>query len=206
MKRFYHTLLFALALVTANNAHGAQSMKRYFEMEGKIFGTGFDASGAEKYMDSAMIIVTDMDGNQNDTMFSAESGQYIFRLPLDNEYTVTVMKDGFLSKKIHISTYVPLFTTGYFGMEFEMSLYKSIPGLSISFLDEPVADIRFNHHKKEFDYDRAYSDQVNRNMKKIYYAYYHNQAITVVSMKKPVKKAHSSKGRKSRGVKIYSIP
>lgn len=206
MKKLLSTLFLAVALFSADIVHAEKNLRRYLELEGKIFQTGFDAKGTQSYMDSALIVVVNTVTGTSDSLFSGESGAYIFRLPLNNDFMITVSRSGFVSKRLHVNTQVPLFTTGYYGIEFELDLYKSISGLDVSaLLDQPIADISFHTNKKSFDYDRAYTDQVNRGLKKMYTAYYLHRLIPIVTVKKPVAMANGNVSkRKGKALRISS--
>ena len=207
MKTLLKVTLIILLVFSFGGANAEVTMRRYFELEGKIFQTGLDAKATEKYMDSARIIIQESEGGACETLFSAESGSYIFRLPLNNIYVITICKEGFLSKKLSVNTYVPLFTKGFYEMEFELGLFKSIEGLNVSaLLDRPVADISYNSKKKNFDYDRNYTDQVNRGLKKVYTAHYLHRPIPVVVLKNPrdSKAANSKIGEKRKALRIFS--
>lgn len=206
MKKFSPLLLMFAVLILPFHASAA---RRYLSLTGSIYQTGFDAQGTEKYLDSARIVITDLETGAADTFYSAESGAYDLRLPLNNLYRITVSQPGFLSKMIDVDAHAPLFTRGSYTIEFELSLYKDISGLDVSgLLQEPVAFVKYNSKNKTFDYDHAYTDQVNRNLKKVYTAYYRGQKIAVGGLKKPVHvaaKAHRTKLR-SRSIKIYTQP
>ncbi|HET6989954.1 MAG TPA: hypothetical protein VFJ43_01465 [Bacteroidia bacterium] len=152
---------------------GNEKSKRFLQFEGRIFQTGMDVRCSKKILDSAFIFIYDEKKMTTDTVMTSYQGNYGFRLPLNSQFMITVSKKGFVSKKLHANTHVPVFSKGENTMEFEMDLYKEVKDIDVSILDKPVADIYFNSKSKSFDYNRTYTDQVNRKLKTSYSVYYH---------------------------------
>ena len=198
MKKPFPQLLLILLALTTGILKAERPARRFLELKGTIYATGLDAAGKTTYMDSAMIVVANTDTKETDTFFSAESGEYIFRLPLDNQYRISVSRDSFLTKQLEVNTYVPLFSSGSYSIEFEMNLYHTLPGIVIPFAGQPVANIVFNSRRKTFDYNHAYTDQYNRNLKKIYAAYYYHRPLPAASLKLPVIPVGSAKKKTLR--------
>ncbi|MBI3511727.1 MAG: carboxypeptidase regulatory-like domain-containing protein [Bacteroidetes bacterium] len=200
MKKFLYTLL----ILAGSGMIGKMNAARYLELSGKIFQTGFDVTGTEKYLDSARLIILNTGSGRSDTFLSAESGEYIFRLPVNNNFLITISHKGFVSKKISADTHVPVFTTGYFGIEFELALFKSVPGPDISLLETPIAAISYSRGKKCFDYNHNYTDQVNCEVKKQYTAYYQHRPMPAA--RKPVAQENTfvkhNKGGKKKALRI----
>jgi hypothetical protein len=93
------------------------------------------------------------------------SGRFKFVLDPNSEYTVTVTKPGYITKKFAISTYnVPSERAEFPFVEFdiEVGLFKQFPGLDYSCLNKPIAKVAYNPAKDidDFDYDKVYTATV----------------------------------------------
>jgi hypothetical protein len=152
--------------------------KRFLGFEGKIYQTGWDARCTKKVLDSALVVIFNEGDCTTDSLLFTEGGNYDFGLPLNSQFMVSVCKSGFVAKKLHINTNVPRFYREETTMEFEMDLYKKIDAVDASILDNPVAEIYYNVQLKDFDYDKAFTDEVNRKVKTAYEEYYRKNAKT----------------------------
>ena len=146
--------------------------KRFLGFEGKIYQTGLDVRCSKKILDSALIIIFDEGERTTDSLLFTENGNYDFGLPLNSQFMVSIYKNGFVTKKLHINTNVPKFYKEETTMEFEMDLYKKIDEVDVSILNNPVAEIYYNVQLKDFDYDHVFTDEVNRKVKSAYVEYY----------------------------------
>ncbi len=93
------------------------------------------------------------------------TGKFKFILDPNNEYTVTITKAGYITKRFTISTYnVPVERAEAPFVEFdvEIGLFKQFPGLDYSCLNKPIAKIAYNPAKDidDFDYDKVYTSTV----------------------------------------------
>jgi superfamily I DNA and/or RNA helicase len=90
------------------------------------------------------------------------SAKHVFVLLPDAEYTIEISKPGHVSKRLYVSTYdVPekdLFVKNdNFLFKANVNIFKEIPGLDISILEEPIGKITYDKTKKDFDYDYRYT-------------------------------------------------
>jgi hypothetical protein len=103
---------------------------------------------------------------------TSNGGKFKFVLDPNNEYTVTITKPGYITKKFSISTYnVPVERGEFPFAEFdiEVGLFKLFPGLDYSCLDKPVAKVSFNPAKDvdDFDYDKVYTASIQACIDKL---------------------------------------
>ncbi len=112
-------------------------------------------------------------GNQQvQSQTTSNGGKFKFVLDPNNEYTVTITKPGYITKKFSISTYnVPVERGEFPFAEFdiEVGLFKLFPGLDYSCLDKPVAKVSFNPAKDvdDFDYDKVYTASIQACIDKL---------------------------------------
>lgn len=173
MKTFVYSFMVVCGFGFSYNLFLANvKAKRFLGFEGKIYQTGLDVRCTKKTLDSALVIIFDEGERTTDTLLFTEDGNYDFGLPLNSQFMVTVCKSGFVSKKLHVNTNVPKFYKEETTMEFEMDLYKKIDEVDASILDNPIAEIYYDTQTKDFDYDKIFTDDVNRKVKSAYVEYY----------------------------------
>ena len=98
------------------------------------------------------------------------SGNYFFSLPLGAEYLVVVSKDGYVSKKFSVNTLgVPpeKATSKFADIEASLSLFKRYEGVDYSLLNQPLNKYSYNPYKDNFEYDKAYLEQMIAGMQSI---------------------------------------
>ena len=91
------------------------------------------------------------------------SGSYAFDLPLNSDYTINVTKPGHVTKKFQISTrgVPPERAQTKFGtIEASLSLFEKMDGIDYSPLNQPMNKYNYNPNKENFEYDKAYLDQM----------------------------------------------
>ncbi|MCK6640083.1 MAG: hypothetical protein L6Q81_08350 [Bacteroidia bacterium] len=103
---------------------------------------------------------------------TSNGGKFKFVLDPNNEYTVTITKPGYITKKFSISTYNVPAERGEFPFaefDIEVGLFKLFPGLDYSCLDKPVAKVSFNPAKDvdDFDYDKVYTASIQACIDKL---------------------------------------
>ena len=136
-----------------------------FEFGGKV--TEFNE---KKQKDMALegAIVTLLKGStQIQQVSTNNSGRFKFLLDPNNEYTVTITKPGYITKRFAISTYnVPVERgEGSFApYDIEVGLFKVFPGLDYSCLNKPVAKIAYNPAPDvdDFDWDKVYTASIQQ--------------------------------------------
>ena len=90
-------------------------------------------------------------------------GSYAFSLPLGAQYLVTISKDGYISKKYSVNTLgVPpeKALNKFPNIQASLSLIKPLDGVDYSLLKQPLNKYYYNPEKDNFEYDKAYLDQM----------------------------------------------
>ena len=90
-------------------------------------------------------------------------GSYAFSLPLGAQYLVTISKDGYIAKKYTVNTLgVPpeKSTKKFPNILASLTLLKPLEGVDYSLLKQPLNKYYYNPDKDNFEYDKAYLDQM----------------------------------------------
>jgi len=100
------------------------------------------------------------------------NGKFVFVLKPDNEYVIAVSKKGYVSKSIYFSTHnVPnelLYTLLYPEYPVEITMFRTIEGLSTSVIKNPVGRIVYSQKMDDFEVDLEYAEQMKPELQKIY--------------------------------------
>ena len=98
-----------------------------------------------------------------------KKSKFQFILFSDMRYMVEIIKDGFVTERIQISTKEKTEFSGKYLYEFKVDLMelKKFKGVDISDLDFPTALIKYNAEEGEYLHDVAYSQQVKDQLKKL---------------------------------------
>ena len=94
---------------------------------------------------------------------SDATGSYAFSLPLGAQYLVTISKDGYISKKYSVNTLgVPpeKSTKKFPNILASLTLLKPLTGVDYSLLKQPLNKYYYNPEKDNFEYDKAYLEQM----------------------------------------------
>jgi hypothetical protein len=153
-------IFFLFFLVTCSLPYLAQTIPLRFEgnvtdESSNLVGATIQITQGGKVLQSAMT-----DG----------SGNYFFSLPLGAEYLVVVSKDGYVSKKFSVNTLgVPpeKATSKFADIEASLSLFKRYEGVDYSLLNQPLNKYSYNPYKDNFEYDKAYLEQMIAGMQTI---------------------------------------
>lgn len=104
-----------------------------------------------------------------------KNGKFKFKMDPNGDYTLTVTKSGYITKRFAINTYNVTnerAANPFAEFDVEIDLFKMYPGLDYSCLNQPIARIIFNPVPSvdDFDYDRVYTAQVQaciENLKRL---------------------------------------
>ncbi len=96
------------------------------------------------------------------------SGKFEFNLDYDSEYLFSFTRNGYVTKKISVSTKVleDRFLEGFEPFEFQVSLFKQYSGINTVMFNQPVAKIGYSEDLDEFDYDTDYTKSIQSALQK----------------------------------------
>ncbi len=150
-----------------------KSKKEYLEMRGIIKTSKTSENGQEKLLDSAMVrIYSDTTKPALLNMLTDKKGKCDFKLPLGKKFYVLVSKSGYTTKMLEINTKVPSKKKFAYIFPFSVDLFETVDGVDFSILKKPIGKIAYYTNKEMFDYDYAYTNRVNADLKHIYKDYY----------------------------------
>ena len=105
-----------------------------------------------------------------ESKFVDNSGKFEYGLDFGNEYIFEFSKEGFVTKRVSISTFVPLDILSrdnqFPPFKFVVSLFPAYEGLDISVFDQPMGMVMYDKELDDFDYDRDYDAQIRDAIKK----------------------------------------
>lgn len=81
---------------------------------------------------------------------TGSDGRFTFKLPVNKQYTIEILKDGLISKRINFNTNMPEEEKGMWTNEFSIGLVRYCEGVDYSILNEPVDIVEFDARKREF--------------------------------------------------------
>jgi tetratricopeptide (TPR) repeat protein len=94
--------------------------------------------------------------NKIQSIQTASDGSFSFRLEINKQYTIEVVKDGLVGKKISFNTTMPDEEKGKWMNEFSIGLVKHCEGVDYSVLNEPVDIVRFDPKRRQYTSDKDY--------------------------------------------------
>jgi hypothetical protein len=145
----------------------------WLEMRGVIRQTKLEVDKTQKgpLLDSAEIRVYTDSCKLVGVHYSSKHGECRFKLPLNRKIRIEIRKKGFVSKFIEVNSAVPPDKKIAYLFPFDIDLFEEIPGLDVRVLKKPIAKVKFDHEKMNFEYDEAYTSTVNHDLKILYKAY-----------------------------------
>jgi hypothetical protein len=128
-------------------------------------------SGDNPWLDSAVVTVY-----QNNVVYTrvltTRRGKCSIKLPLDRIYIVELSKPGYVSKKFEVNTKTPINKKDAYDFDFDMNIFEDIEGLNTQVLEKPIAIVFYNITNNQFEYDAAYTNRINNDLKLMYRNYY----------------------------------
>ncbi len=97
-----------------------------------------------------------------------DKAKFEFGLEYDCDYVFSFMKDGYVTKKVAVSTKVSKEkqTLEFEPFKFDVEIFKQYPGVNTVIYNQPVGKIRFNDVLNEFDYDTDYTKSIQSEINK----------------------------------------
>jgi DNA polymerase III alpha subunit (gram-positive type) len=95
--------------------------------------------------------------------------RFEFALEYDCDYIFTYIKEGYVSKKVEVSTKVPKEKQSleFEPFKFDVEIFKQYAGVNTIMYNQPVGKIKFNDVLNEFDYDTDYTKSIQNALNKI---------------------------------------
>lgn len=106
------------------------------------------------------------------TQTTSHCGKCDLRFPRNGRFVVVFSKEGYLTKSISIETRVPYSVNALQKFTFSLEMFEKLSGVDMSVLKNPIAQVKFNNKKKQFDYDAEFTMSINHEIEKSYRDYY----------------------------------
>ena len=94
--------------------------------------------------------------NKIQSIQTAADGSFSFKLEINKEYTIEVVKNGLVGKKISFNTTMPDEEKGKWMNEFSIGLVKYCDGVDYGALKEPVDIVKFDPKRRQYVSDKDY--------------------------------------------------
>lgn len=146
---------------------------------------GEDKQAESRPLDSVLITIFNGDIPYSE-LWTNKKGKCFFKLPLDKNLKIQFSKKGFVTKSIAVNTKVPMANKEAFSFNCDVDIFEEVAGLDVTILDSPIARITYSPGLEEFQYDVAYTNRVNIELKKMYKKYYKLQETKNDSIIDPV--------------------
>ncbi len=97
-----------------------------------------------------------------------DKSKFEFPLEYDCEYVFSFTKDGYVTKKVQVSTKVPKEKQSleFESFKFDVEIFKQYAGVNTVIYNQPVGKVRFNDVLNEFDYDTDYTKSIQSEINK----------------------------------------
>ncbi len=148
---FVSVLLFFFLSMTS-------AQKNYVEVDGIIeYHNRIPLPGAT---------LTLYDGNRKvKTQKSDQEGHYNFILEYNKNYILEISKKDLVTKRVKYNTVMPPKSKGGWWVGIPINLYEVCPGIDASVFDNPVAIIRYDKGKREFEADPKYDNRMRSRVR-----------------------------------------
>lgn len=151
-----HILTALLIVVSFSNA-SAQKVKGYLSIKGtvKIERQNFAVSKVKVIVDGVQEKIYDAD----------DAGKFSFNIDLNKHVVLEIVRQGYYSKKLEFNTNVPVEDVGIWNYKFTIELLPEVDGFDASVLNQPIGKIKFVDKVGDFDYDEAYTAEMQKRIK-----------------------------------------
>lgn len=110
------------------------------------------------------------DGSLVNKVTTGRNGRFDLYLDFGHEYIIEIAKSGFVSKRLYINTHNVPEDEQAWGYEFGgfvVDLFKEVPGLDYSILDDPIGKVYYDPNIQNFEYDRSYTKLIRAKIDKL---------------------------------------
>ena len=105
-----------------------------------------------------------------ETKMVENSGKFEYSLEFGHEYILEFSQEGFVTKKVSISTFVPVDVLSrdsqFPPFKFMVSLFPAYEGLDLSVFDQPMGMIMYDKELDDFAHDSDYDAQIRDAIKR----------------------------------------
>ena len=99
-------------------------------------------------------------------------------LALNKNLKIEISKKGFVTKYIAVNTKIPASEKDAFSFNCDVDIFEEVTNLDVTILKSPIAKITYSPSMEQFQYDIAYTNKINLELKNMYKKYYALQEVT----------------------------
>ena len=154
----------ALALLAASTA---LSFLSFTPQENFFTVTGIVNYDMKAYPDQLVQVRLTQDGKNFKNFQCDRKGRFETKVYPNHEYIFYFTMDFHATSKVLVDTKIPPEDVGdYIGglFSFDCPLYELLEGLNLSLLNSPLVKIVYNEDKKDFEYDKKYTEKMMYNL------------------------------------------
>ena len=157
LKKTISVLLSVLIIVVSFSNLSAQKVKGYLAIRGtvKIERDNFAISKVKVFVDGSLEKIYDAD----------KAGKFAFNIDLNKNVVLEVVRQGYYSKKLEFNTNVPIEDVGIWNYKFSIELLPEVDGFDATIMEQPIGKIKFVDKMGDFDYDEAYTAEMQKRIK-----------------------------------------
>lgn len=147
-----------LVMILCNTFQWSFAQKNYVEADGIIeYHNRIPLAGATLVL---------YDGNREvNRLKTKQDGRYNFILEYNKEYILEISKKDLVTKKVKYVTTMPPKLKGGWWVGIPINLYEICPGMDASVFKDPVAVIRYDRRRKEYEADPDYDKRMRNRIK-----------------------------------------
>lgn len=135
----------------------AQKTKGYLEIRGsvKIEVQNFAVSKVKVFVNGNLEKIYDADAQ----------GKFQFNVDLNKQIVLEIVRQGYYGKKLEFNTHVPVEDVGIWSYKFSVELLPVVDGFDASLFNKPMGKIKYIEQVGDFDYDAAYTQEMQKQIK-----------------------------------------
>ena len=156
-KRVIASILSALFLISSVSTVSAQKVSGYLALRGtvKVERENFAISKVKVYIDGSLEKIYDAD----------KTGKFAFNVDLNKQVVLEFVRQGYYNKKLEFNTNVQVEDVSVYNYKFSIELLPEVDGFDASIFDNPIGKIKFVDKVGDFDYDAAYTTEIQKRIK-----------------------------------------
>ena len=156
-KNIFTIILSILLIVFSLSNASAQKVKGYLALKGtiKVERQNFAISKIKVFVDGVQEKIYDAD----------DAGRFAFNIDLNKHVVLEFVRQGYYSKKLEFNTHLPIEDVGIWNYKFSIELLPEVEGFDASILNQPIGKIKFVDKIGDFDYDEAYTAEMQKRIK-----------------------------------------
>ncbi len=99
-------------------------------------------------------------------LVTRKSGDYEFTMLANRFYTIEVIKEGYITKRLSFDTHVPEDFGETSTMEFPIKIFKETKNMAKADFDFPTVLVVYDEKSRHFDYVKSYSRDILKEQSK----------------------------------------